>query len=312
MPLAMRLLALGALLGAGPALSQPPVREMAVTFDDLPVASRGLDLEQRTRLTHLLVDGLRAGRIPAVGFVNERQLGPRRAPDPGQAALLDYWLNAGLELGNHTYAHLDLHRSSLRDYERDVLDGEWALRPMLARRGARPRWFRHPFLHTGTSLAVRDSLQAFLAAHGYQVAPVTLDNYDYLFAAAYDRARDASARERIAAAYLDYMQRVVAYYEQQSTALFGRNLRQVLLVHASRLNADHFGQLAMRLRQRGYAFVPLERALQDPAYASPDRYAGPSGITWLHRWALTRGLRGAFFAGEPEVPAWVQRAAQSP
>jgi len=30
-----------------------------------------------------------------------------------------------------------------------------------------------------------------------------------------------------------------------------------------------------------------------------DTYVGPAGITWLHRWALTAGKRGAFFAGEP-------------
>lgn len=59
-------------------------------------------------------------------------------------------------------------------------------------------------------------------------------------------------------------------------------------------------------RRRGYAFVPLEQALRDPAYASEDTYTGPAGITWLHRWALTQGRRGAIFAGEPTVPEWVQ------
>ena len=38
------------------------------------------------------------------------------------------------------------------------------------------------------------------------------------------------------------------------------------------------------------------------AYQSADAYVGPAGITWLHRWALTRGMPGATFAGEPEVP----------
>lgn len=57
----------------------------------------------------------------------------------------------------------------------------------------------------------------------------------------------------------------------------------------------------------GYEFVSLEAALEDPAYASADDYFGPSGITWLHRWALTQGKRGAFFAGEPEVPEWIGR-----
>ena len=70
--------------------------------------------------------------------------------------------------------------------------------------------------------------------------------------------------------------------------------------------------LVGRLRERGYRFITLREALEDPAYASADTYVGPAGITWLHRWALTQGRRGALFAGEPEVPEWIRRAAQPP
>ena len=55
------------------------------------------------------------------------------------------------------------------------------------------------------------------------------------------------------------------------------------------------------------SFPTLEEALNDSAYRSTDTYVGPAGITWLHRWALTRGMRGAVFAGEPEVPDWIAR-----
>ena len=41
--------------------------------------------------------------------------------------------------------------------------------------------------------------------------------------------------------------------------------------------------------RRGHRFITLERALQDPAYRSPDTYRGPGGLSWLDRWALTRG-----------------------
>ena len=44
---------------------------------------------------------------------------------------------------------------------------------------------------------------------------------------------------------------------------------------------------------------------QDATYT----YVGPGGITWLHRWALTRGVDRSMFAGEPEVPDWVQEIA---
>ena len=172
--------------------------------------------------------------------------------------------------------------------------------------GRRPRFFRHPFLHTGRSLDDRRRFEGFLAERGYRVAPVTIDNYDYLFAAAYDLAPDPATRGRVADEYIRYMEAVTAYYEQQSVAIVGREIPQVLLLHANHINAEHFGRLAQMYRGRGYTFVPLEQALADSAYASPDTYTGPAGITWLHRWALTAGKRGAIFAGEPEVPDWVQ------
>jgi len=110
------------------------------------------------------------------------------------------------------------------------------------------------------------------------------------------------ALRRVTTSYLDYMTRVVAYYEQQSVALFGREIPQVLLLHANALNAEMFDALAEMLKRRGYRFVSLDRVLADPAYRSEDRYTGPAGITWLHRWALTQGKRSPFFGGEPTVP----------
>jgi hypothetical protein len=123
------------------------------------------------------------------------------------------------------------------------------------------------------------------------------------------RRGDRESTGAIADEYVAYMTRVVAYYEQQSIALFGREIPQVLLIHASALNAGAFDALAIALKNRGYRFVPLDRVLADPAYASPDQYAGPSGITWIHRWAITAGRPRTSFAGEPDVPEWIQRAA---
>ena len=151
-----------------------------------------------------------------------------------------------------------------------------------------------------------------LSARGYRVAPVTIDNGDYIFAAAYDHAlsrRDSVEARRIGDAYVEYMERVFAYYEKQAVAITGRDIPQVLLIHASLVNADRFDALARMIERRGYVFVTLEAALSDSVYRSADTYVGPAGITWLHRWALTRGVRSAVFAGEPEVPADIVAAA---
>jgi hypothetical protein len=39
-------------------------------------------------------------------------------------------------------------------------------------------------------------------------------------------------------------------------------------------------------------------------------FVGSSGITWIHRRALTRKMPNSFYAGEPEVPGFVAEMAK--
>lgn len=304
--------ALLVLCGA-PAAAQQTARTVAVTFDDLPGVAQGdRSVAMHTRITDGLLRQIAEHRVPAIGFVNEGKLLTDGRVDPRRVDLLRRWTAAGLELGNHGYSHIGLHDTPVDAYIADVARGDSVTRLVMADAGTQPRWFRHPFLHTGRTLEDRRRFETSLAERGYRVAPVTIDNSDYIFGAAYDRAPVDSIRRRVADEYIRYMEAVTAYYEQQSRALFGREIAQVLLLHANNLNADHFGRLAEMFARRGYTFVSLEQALRDPAYASQDTYTGPAGITWIHRWALTQGKRGDFFAGEPEVPAWVIGYARPP
>lgn len=290
-----------------------PARMVAVTFDDLPaIAQRDRSVATYERITDRLLRALAEHRVPAIGFVNEEKLLTDGRVDPRRVATLRRWVDAGLELGNHSYSHPDFHATPVDAYMADVARGDSVTRLVMQAAGRRPRFFRHPFLRTGRSLEDRRRFEAFLAERGYRVAPVTIDNGDYIFAAAYDLAPDGATRGRVADEYIRYMEAVTAYYEQQSAALFGREIRQVLLLHANNLNADHFGRLAEMYRRRGYAFIPLEEALRDPAYSSADTYTGPAGITWIHRWAITQGKPASSFAGEPTVPSWVQTLSQRP
>ncbi len=291
------------------------VREIAITIDDLPIAG-GLprSIEPSRVLTTRLLAGIAAHHVPAIGFVNEDRLETATgAIDPQRTQLLRQWLDGGLELGNHGYSHRDLHLVPLDAFEQDVLEGERVLRPLLAERHQSPRFFRHPFLHTGRDLATRAGFEHFLAEHGYRVAPVTVDNDEYIFAAAYDRSSsrgDAALTTRIGDAYVPYMESKMEFFERNSRELFGRDMRQILLIHANMLNADRFNVLATMLERRGYRFISIERALEDPAFASPDTFVGTGGITWIHRWALSRGMPKSFYAGEPEVPRFVSETAQ--
>ena len=289
-------------------------REVAVTIDDLPTASvLGNDLQAAQETTARLLEALTRNGVPAIGFVNESKLRTDGETDPRRVALLRQWLDAGFDLGNHTFSHVDFHSTPLDVYERQVLDGEQVTKGLLRERGKSIRYFRHPFLHAGRSAPERRRFEAFLKQHGYSVAPITIDNYDYVFAAAYDRAgarHNAAAQNAITDAYIVYMEAVTAYYEQQSIAIVGREVRQTLLIHASALNASTFDRLASMFRARGYRFISLDRALEDPAYRHRDGYYGPAGITWLHRWAIADGKPGTIFKGEPDVPSWIEQASR--
>jgi peptidoglycan/xylan/chitin deacetylase (PgdA/CDA1 family) len=278
------------LLAAAQMPAQPAV---AITFDDLPYAAVPTDDDAALqRMTARLLHSLQTEQVPAVGFVNEAKLYREGTLDPARVDLLRRWLEAGFELGNHTYSHLSLNRVPLEAFEADLLQGETVTRPLMQGEGRTLRWFRHPFLHQGTSLEVRTAFKDFLATHGYAVAPVTVNSAEWVFAAAYARAQaqgDADAARRIGAAYVPL-------------DLFGRPIAHVLVLHANTLNAEYFDALAAMLRQRGYRFVSLDEALRDRAYASPTGLGGVEGESWLECWARQAGLRPPL---PPPVPGFV-------
>jgi Polysaccharide deacetylase len=220
--------------------------------------------------------------------------------------MLRMWLDAGFELGNHTYSHRDLNTIPLDEFQADVLRGEVVTRGLLAAQGRRLRYFRHPFLHVGAELRTRRAFEAFLASHGYTVAPVTMDNDDFVYAAAYANALrrdDAAAAARIADDYLRYMEEVFSFFEDVSQRVLGREIAQVLLVHANSLNADRFGAVAETLVRRGYRFISLAEALEDPAYRLPDEFVGAPSNSWFNHWEVTAGRPPI---PTPAPPPWVR------
>ena len=97
----------------------------------------------------------------------------------------------------------------------DLVRGETVTRMLLAERGRRLRYFRHPFLFTGETPEYKKGLADFLAARGYTVAPVTVDDNDYVFADVYYKAKkrgDAETARRVAAAYVPYMEGVFDFF----------------------------------------------------------------------------------------------------
>jgi peptidoglycan/xylan/chitin deacetylase (PgdA/CDA1 family) len=291
--------------------AQKARRFIAVTIDDLPVVSTRGDLKNRQEITKKLLKHITEAKITAVGFVNEGKLYKDDKRIEDQIDLLRLWLDVGLELGNHTFSHRSLNNIELKTYQADILRGEIITKELLEAKGKQMRFFRHPFLQTGLSLEVKSGLNKFLEENKYSIAPVTIDNADWIFARAYDNAFDKKEKKlmkQIGAAYVPYLESKMDYWERQSVKLFDREIKQILLLHANFINSDYFDDIAKMLKKRGYEFITLEEALTDEAYKLPDTFVKRAGISWLHRWALDRG-RENVLPGEPKTPDFVMKAA---
>jgi peptidoglycan/xylan/chitin deacetylase (PgdA/CDA1 family) len=285
-----------------------PQREIAVTFDDLP-ATHG-NLTRMTAVTERLLQSIKANKVPAIGFVNESKLYQGGGLDNRFVALLKMWLDAGFELGNHTYSHISIDQNPLEAYKADVIRGETHTRKLLEARGMKLKYFRHTQLRTGPTLEYKKGLAEFLADRGYTVAPVTIDNNDYMFAAVYGDAKmrgDQATMKRVGDAYVPYMESVFAHFEKLSAGFLGYEVKQTLLLHANDLNADYFDELARMMRRRGYAFISLAEALKDKAYGLPDAQTN-RGLSWIHRWMLAKGSQ---MQPEPLEPEFVLQLFQA-
>ena len=158
---------------------------------------------------------------------------------------------------------------------------------------------------SGTDLRKKRAFEDFLDRRGYVNAPVTIDNDEYIYAAAYKSAlerRDARTAAAVAVDYVRYMNDVFGFYERLSRETLGYEVPQILLLHVNQLNADHLDRLVDMARKRGYQLISMDEALRDKAYAQRDRYVGARGFSWLHRWALDKGKNPPMHADPPD---WV-------
>jgi peptidoglycan/xylan/chitin deacetylase (PgdA/CDA1 family) len=281
-------------------------KHMAITVDDLPLAGGPRSLAAARTVTARILSAFRAHGVSTTAFVNERQLQVTGERD-AWVSLLEDWLDAGHTLGNHTFSHPDLNNTTLADYQDDVIRGEVVTRALMRQRGHTRFYFRHPFTHTGETKEKKEGLEEFLAGRAYTIAPFTVEHADYWFADLWRRLNnqgDQPEAEKVRAAYLAHLNTALSYYEALSHRYFDRDIAQILLIHANALNAECLPAMLDSMKRRGYRFVTLDQALEDPAYHTPDRWIGRNGPSWLHRWSVALG-QPFDLANEPDPPKWL-------
>lgn len=272
------------LVAAVPAAAEGEGRcPLLVTVDDLPIAAGGLHPgpAERQRITGGLLEALERHGVPAVGLVTWNNINR-----DGDLALLGQWLAAGHELGNHSARHLDYNRTDIDDYIADIEAARSRLAPFLEERGSGLRFFRFPMLREGDTGEKLAAMRAYLEESGQRSLPVTIDNSDYDFARRWveaGRAGDAAGQERIVEQYHEMLHCCVRHYRNTARRMFGRDVPQILLLHANAIGAGEWDRLFTWLEGEGFRFATADEVLADPAYAEAHGYVGPRGVSLWDR-----------------------------
>lgn len=238
----------------------PPVREIAITIDDLPLVASKMDTpgnqersrERFYRIIQTLVDN----KVPATGFVIAGAI------CKGQWEFLEAFRDAGFSIGNHTYSHYNLNKMSADKYIADIDKADQKLAPLLTE----PKYFRYPYLAVGNK-TTKPKVLAYLAIKHYTIAPVTIDSKDFQFN---EQVYHVPYRQRekyiqnFKARYLAYIWHQTLRAEKRAN---GQPAKQIILLHANLLNSYLLGDIIEMYRAKGYKFITLTEALKNPAPA---------------------------------------------
>lgn len=252
-------------------------KNVAITIDDLPVIKpENHSPEEQVEIIRSVTAVFAKHHVPATGFVIGKNI------KPFHRELLTEFVNQGNTISDHSFSHLNPNKVPIKEYIADIDRGQNAIREW----SNGIKFYRFPFLFYGSTERDHDQIRQYLLKHGYVTAHVTIDNDDWSFNRDYVAAlkvKDAAKAQALASDYLKHMKEQTRHFEIRAQEVAGRPVSHILLLHMSKINADHLDQLLGWYEEEGYQFISLAEALKDPIYTWRDRFLGQYGISWLDR-----------------------------
>ena len=271
-------------------------QKLAITFDDLPRNGELPPGVTQAETAKNVVEILKKRHVPPVyGFINAKKL--EGSPDGAEG--LKVWA-AAEPVGNHTYAHMDLEQNTAEAFEREIEEDEPTLELLESKDTW--HWLRYPYLHEGDTVEKRRAVRAYLKAHGYRIAQVSLDWEDYLWNFAYAKCvakNDTKSMEWLRSSYLSTASAFLDLGREQAKLIYGHEINYVLLMHLGAYSSTILPDALDLLKKKGFKLVTLEEAESDPAYdGDPDVGLHDAG-TMLDQWMQVKGIKDPPHAEKP-------------
>jgi len=260
---------------------------IAFTWDDLPSHSALPPGVTRVQVAADLLKAAAEAKAPAFGFINA----VKTEQEPDSTPALKLWRDAGQPLGNHTWSHQNIARLTADDFIAEIARNEATLQALMGQEDW--RWLRYPFLSEGDTQDKRLAVRAWLAAHHYKIASVTMSFGDWAFNEPYARCiakGDQAAIADLEKRFLDGAAAVADRSRAMSQALYGKDIPYVLLMHGGAFDARMAPRLYKLYRDKGFGFTTLEKAESHPFYRTDVDPGLPPEPTTLENALKAKGL----------------------
>jgi peptidoglycan/xylan/chitin deacetylase (PgdA/CDA1 family) len=252
---------------------------LAVTVDDLPGA--GPETGPFTYPSNVagIIAALRAHGIQhATGFV----IGSLLEGHPERQAAIDAWIEAGFEVGDHTYTHPSLATTDIATYLANIEANRPLIESLEKRTGQRSHYFRPPYLEEGATAGDRRALTEYLAARRYTMARASVDFGDWLYTDPYLRCftqGNHHGLDLLRHRYAEDASATLAWAAVAAQQVAGRAITQVLLVHATIATSQMLDATLTAFDRAGAHYAPLTEALSYDVYHGQYDISGMNVLT---------------------------------
>jgi len=273
-----------------------PRPQLAITMDD-----PRLNLEANLRwpdANSRILKALNSHNVRAALFVCGM-----RVDEADGAKLLSAWDQAGHQICNHSYSHLNYcsTRTGYSDFAVDFLKNE----KIIASYHNKTLLFRYPFLKEGDTTDKRDRFRTLLKESGYRVGHVTIDASDWYVN---QRMADRLIKEPKfnINPYRDYLIAHLldraSFYRQLAIDVLGRDIRHTLLIHYNTLNALVLPDVMGAFETAGWQWIDASLAFQDEAFRlQPKTIPAGESLVWALASETGRFKERLRYPGEDDV-----------
>lgn len=235
-------------------------KEIALTFDDAPVAS-SLHFSSEERTETIIRKLSEAKSPPVMVFAN-----PCKQEDHASLmAQLKKYRDAGHLIGNHTCSHPRFDKIGFQAFSEDAKKADDLLQPLFMGQ----KYFRFPFLNEGKNPKTRDQMRAWLRDNNYRNGYITVDNDDTVLTEKLNEAKklgkkiDYAAIEKL---FLKHILTAANFYDDVAVKLIGRSPKHILLLHEIDGTALYIDALMRELKKAGWTIISIEEAYKDAIY----------------------------------------------